>query len=190
MNLKLVTAVAAVAVLGLAGCSSDDDGDDAASATPSAEASEEATEDGDSIADIASGNPDFSTLVAAADAAGLVETLDTGGPFTVFAPPNEAFDALPEGTVDQLLLPANQAQLTSILTYHVVAGEVTSDEITAGDVPTVEGQSVTITTDDGAVMVNEATVTTPDIEASNGVIHVIDQVLLPPGFDLTTLATE
>ena len=190
MNLKLVTAVAAVAVLGLAGCSSDDDGDDAASATPSAEATEEAAEDGDSIADIASSNPDFSTLVAAADAAGLVETLDTGGPFTVFAPPNAAFDELPEGIVDQLLLPANQAALTSILTYHVLAGEVTSDQITAGDVPTLESQNVTITTDDGGVQVNEATVTTADVEASNGVIHIIDQVLLPPDFDPATLATE
>ena len=138
------------------------------------------------IVEVASSNEDFSTLVAAVDAAGLVETLDGEGPFTVFAPTNEAFEALPEGVLDALLLPENEDVLTSVLTYHVVSGEITSDEITDGDVETVEGQSVTISTENG-VMVNEATVVTADVEASNGVIHVIDAVLIPPDVDPAAL---
>ena len=124
---------------------------------------------------------DFGTLLAAAEAAGLVETLTGEGPFTVFAPTDEAFDALPEGTVDTLLMEENKDQLTSILTYHVVPGKVMSTDLSDGmEAETVEGSTVTITTSDG-VKVNDATVTTPDIEASNGVIHVIDAVLMPEG---------
>ena len=133
------------------------------------------------IVDIASSNSDFSTLVAAVKAAGLVDTLKGPGPFTVFAPTNEAFAALPAGTVENLLKPENKAKLVAVLTYHVVPGAVTSDQLAGKrlSVKTVEGQNVHI---DGrrGVKVNSSTVTTADITASNGVIHVIDAVLLPP----------
>ena len=140
---------------------------------------------GDDIVDIAASNPDFSTLVAAVQAAGLVETLKGPGPFTVFAPTNEAFAALPAGTVESLLLPENNDQLVSILTYHVVPGAVTSDQLIGQtiDVATVQGQTVRVNGMGGkygaAVRVNDANVTTADIIATNGVIHVIDKVLLP-----------
>ena len=149
---------------------------------PAEEAGEEATD----IVAIASGNEDFSTLVAAVAAAGLVETLQGEGPFTVFAPTNEAFAALPAGLVDKLLLPENKDLLVKILTYHVVSGAVLAADVTAGDVPTVEGQSITITTDMG-VKVNGANVVATDIVASNGVIHVIDAVILPPDVDPSAL---
>lgn len=120
----------------------------------------------------------FTTLLAAAEAAGLVETLKGDGPFTVFAPTDEAFAALPEGTVEGLL--EDTDQLTAILTYHVVPGMVMSGDLTDGMMAdTVNGAQVEISTE-GGVMVNDATVTTPDIAASNGVIHVIDSVLMPP----------
>ncbi len=122
----------------------------------------------------------FTTLAAALEAAGLVETLKGEGPFTVFAPTDEAFAALPEGTVESLLEPENRDQLTAILTYHVVPGKVMSGDLSDGmEAETVNGAPVTISID-GGVMVNDATVTTADIEASNGVIHVIDSVMLPP----------
>ena len=121
----------------------------------------------------------FSTLLAAAEAAGLVETLSGEGPLTVFAPTDDAFAALPEGTVETLLLPENRDQLVAILTYHVVPGAVMSgdlvDDMTA---TTVQGGDITIDLDNG-VMVNDANVVAADIEASNGVIHVIDSVILP-----------
>lgn len=136
------------------------------------------------IVDIAAGNPDFSTLVAAVQAAGLAGTLSGPGPFTVFAPTNAAFAALPAGTVDSLLLPENQAQLQNVLTYHVVPGAVTSDQIIGRrfSAQTVQGGSVTINGQvgkTGNVRVNNANVIIPDIIASNGVIHAIDTVLLP-----------
>jgi len=122
----------------------------------------------------------FETLVAAVQAADLVETLKSEGPFTVFAPTDEAFAALPEGTVDTLLMPENKDQLVSILTYHVVPGKVMSADLTDDmEATTVQGADITIDLDDG-VMVENATVTTADIETSNGVIHVIDTVILPP----------
>ena len=121
----------------------------------------------------------FGTLVAAVEAAGLVETLKGDGPFTVFAPTDEAFEALPEGTVDTLLMPENQDQLTAILTYHVVPGKVMSGDLSDGmTAETVQGETVTIMTE-GGVTVDGANVTTADIEASNGVIHVIDAVIMP-----------
>ncbi|MEM1386334.1 MAG: fasciclin domain-containing protein [Pseudomonadota bacterium] len=121
----------------------------------------------------------FETLVAAVQAAGLVETLKGEGPFTVFAPTDEAFAALPEGTVESLLLPENKDQLTAILTYHVVPGKVMSTDLSDGmTAATVEGSDVTIMTE-GGVTVNGANVTAADIETSNGVIHVIDAVILP-----------
>ena len=136
------------------------------------------------IVEVAAGAGTFNTLVAAVEAAGLVETLSGEGPFTVFAPTDEAFAAALESlgiTADELL--ADTETLTSILTYHVVAGEVPSSQVVTMDgqsVPTVNGADVSITVDGETVMVNDATVTAVDIPASNGVIHVIDAVLLPP----------
>ena len=131
------------------------------------------------IVDIAAGNPDFSTLVAAVKAAGLVETLSGEGPFTVFAPTNEAFAKLPEGKVDALL--ADIPTLKKILTYHVVAGKVMAADVVGLDsATTVQGDDVKIDVVDGNVKLNDsAMVTATDLEASNGVIHVIDTVLIP-----------
>ena len=150
-------------------------------------AADDAAEAG-TIVDVAVGAGTFNTLVAAVTAADLAETLSGEGPFTVFAPTDEAFAALPEGLVDALLLPENVDALTAILTYHVLGAEVPSSDVAAGDVETLQGESITITVgDDGSVMVNDATVTAVDVEASNGVIHVIDGVLVPPSIDVTTL---
>jgi uncharacterized surface protein with fasciclin (FAS1) repeats len=122
----------------------------------------------------------FSTLVAAVQAAGLAETLKGEGPFTVFAPTDDAFAKLPAGTVEDLLKPENKDKLTAILTYHVVPGKVMSGDLTNDmKAATVQGGEVTIMTE-GGVKVNDATVTQADIEASNGVIHVIDTVIMPP----------
>ncbi|MCC5834193.1 MAG: fasciclin domain-containing protein [Opitutales bacterium] len=128
---------------------------------------------------ILSENSDFSTLVAAVGAAGLVETLQGDGPFTVFAPTNEAFAALPEGTVESLLEPENRDQLIAILTYHVVAGKVLAKDVSAGMVETVNGSSAEITVRYGNVRIDGATVVATDLMASNGVIHTIDAVILP-----------
>lgn len=131
------------------------------------------------IVDTAVGAGNFTTLVAAVEAAGLVDTLKGEGPFTVFAPTDEAFAALPAGTVEDLLKPENKDKLVSILTYHVVPGKVMSGDLTEGmKAATVQGGEVTITLDGGA-KVNGANVTTADIEATNGVIHVIDAVIMP-----------
>lgn len=131
------------------------------------------------IVDTAVNAGSFTTLVAAVEAAGLVETLKGEGPFTVFAPTDEAFAALPEGTVETLLMPENIDQLTAILTYHVVPGAVMSGDLSDGMMAsTVQGGDLMISLGD-AVMVNDATVTTVDIEASNGVIHVVDTVIIP-----------
>ena len=133
------------------------------------------------IVDTAIKAESFSTLVAAVQAAGLEETLRGEGPFTVFAPTDAAFAALPEGTVETLLMPENKDQLVSILTYHVVPGKVMSGDLSDGmTAATVQGGEITIDLDNG-VMVNDATVVQADIEASNGVIHVIDKVILPEG---------
>ena len=122
----------------------------------------------------------FNTLVAAVKAAGLVDTLKGPGPFTVFAPTDEAFAKLPPGTLEMLLKPENKAKLQSILTYHVVAGKVMAHDVMAlHSAKTVEGQNVTIETMNGGVMVNNAHVIKTDIVASNGVIHVIDTVIMP-----------
>ena len=132
------------------------------------------------VVDIAVGSPDHTTLVAAVQAAGLVETLSGDGPFTVFAPTNAAFAALPEGTVDTLLLPENKDQLTGVLTYHVVAGNVMSGDLSDGQVvTTLNGQTLTVSIKDGVVMINGAKVVAADLAGTNGVVHVIDGVLLP-----------
>jgi uncharacterized surface protein with fasciclin (FAS1) repeats len=122
----------------------------------------------------------FKTLAAALQAGGLVDTLKGVGPFTVFAPTDEAFAKLPAGTVESLLKPENKEKLVSILKYHVVAGNVTSDKVAGmSEAKTVEGKSVKIKAADGKVMIDDATVTKADIAAKNGVIHVIDAVLIP-----------
>ncbi|WP_415404236.1 fasciclin domain-containing protein [Tateyamaria sp. SN3-11] len=140
---------------------------------------------GDDIVDIAAANPNFSTLVAAIQAAGLEDTLRGDGPFTVFAPTNDAFAALPAGTLDTLLLPENQDQLASILTYHVVPGLITAGDVlgTRQTVTTVQGGTLDVNGEVGkfgtGVKVNDANVIQADIFATNGIIHAIDQVLLP-----------
>lgn len=132
------------------------------------------------IVDTAVGAGSFNTLVAAVQAAGLVDTLKGDGPFTVFAPTDEAFAKLPAGTVENLLKPENKDQLVAILTYHVVPGKVMSGDIAGktADVATVQGSSIAVDATDG-VKINEATVVTADIVTSNGVIHVIDTVIIP-----------
>ncbi|MFZ4719038.1 MAG: fasciclin domain-containing protein [Ilumatobacteraceae bacterium] len=184
MRAFVVTALAASLVL--AACGSDSN--DAAVETTSAPATETTAAAAGTIVDVAVGNPDFSTLVAAVQAAGLVETLQGDGPFTVFAPTNAAFDALPAGLVDKLLLPENKDTLVKILTYHVVAGKVMAADVKPGEVPSVEGSPITVTVDGSTVKLNDsATVTAVDVAASNGVIHVIDAVILPPGLDVSGL---
>ena len=134
----------------------------------------------DDIVDTAMGAGQFTTLVAALEAADLVGALKGEGPFTVFAPTDEAFAALPEGTLDNLLMPENQDQLSDILTYHVISGKVMSGDISGQEmsVESLSGESLSINATDG-VKINEASVVNADIEADNGVIHVIDSVLLP-----------
>ncbi len=135
---------------------------------------------GDDIVDIAVSKDEFSTLVAAVQAAGLVDTLKSDGPFTVFAPTNAAFDKLPAGTVESLLKPENKDKLVSILTYHVVPGRVTSAQLAGKrvSVATAEGSNVIIDGRNG-VKVDGANVLVADVVASNGIIHVIDSVILP-----------
>jgi len=164
----LISALASIALLG---CAKD---------APSTAASTAARINQPNIVAVAAGSGQFSTLVAAVTAADLVETLQSPGPFTVFAPTDEAFAKLPAGTVDSLLLPENKAKLTAILKYHVVAGEVlAADVVKLSSADTVEGQSVTITAGNAGVRINDANVIKTDVMASNGVIHVIDTVLIP-----------
>jgi uncharacterized surface protein with fasciclin (FAS1) repeats len=188
MKIRTLAVAAVAASFLLAACGSDSDSA-TTTAPPTTEASTDTTsaEAGDIVA-VASGNPDFSTLVAAVQAAGLVETLQGPGPFTVFAPTNEAFAALPAGLVDKLLLPENKDTLVKILTYHVVSGKVMAADVKPGDVPSVEGSTIAVTVDGGTVKLNDsATVTATDVAASNGVIHVIDAVILPPDVDVSKL---
>jgi len=131
------------------------------------------------VVDIAIGSPDHTTLVAAVKAAGLVETLSGPGPFTIFAPTNAAFAKLPAGTVDSLLKPENKAKLVAILTYHVVPAKVMAADVKTGEAPTVNGKKLTLKADGMGVMVNNAKVIATDLVGSNGVIHVVDTVILP-----------
>lgn len=131
------------------------------------------------IVDTAVEAGNFTTLATALQAAGLVDVLKGDGPFTVFAPTDEAFAALPEGTLEALL--ANRERLVAVLTYHVVPGRVTAEQVvTLSEAETVNGAKVEIMTRDGAVMINDANVVATDVNASNGVIHVLDKVILPP----------
>jgi uncharacterized surface protein with fasciclin (FAS1) repeats len=135
---------------------------------------------GKDIVDTAVAAGQFKTLAAALQAAGLIETLKGGGPFTVFAPTDEAFAKLPKGTVEDLLKPENKAKLTAILTYHVVPGKVmAADVVKVKEAKTVQGGSLKVNATGGKVMIDNATVVKTDIGASNGVIHVIDTVVLP-----------
>ncbi|MEM9226798.1 MAG: fasciclin domain-containing protein [Verrucomicrobiota bacterium] len=131
------------------------------------------------IVQTASKAGNFKTLTAAIDAAGLTETLQSNGPFTVFAPTDEAFAALPEGTLESLLKPENKDQLVAILTYHVVPGKVMAKDVQPGDVATVNGAPATVGYKDGKLMIDNAEIVATDIVTSNGVIHVIDAVILP-----------
>ena len=133
------------------------------------------------IVEVASGAGSFNTLVAAVQAAGLVEALQGDGPLTVFAPTDEAFAALPEGTLDSLLKPENKDQLAAILLYHVVPGKVMSSDLSGTvNAETLQGSTVEVVASASGVTVNGANVVTADVAASNGVIHVIDAVILPP----------
>jgi uncharacterized surface protein with fasciclin (FAS1) repeats len=179
-----IAAVAASMTLLGAACGSDDDTSASSEAPASSEAESEMTDEM-TITEIVAGNEDFSTLLAAVEAADLADPLAGAGPYTVFAPTDEAFAALPAGTLDTLLEPANQDDLTAILTYHVVPGMVMAADVAPGEVTTVNGAAFTISVEDEKVYItdgqgNQAQVTQTDIEASNGVIHVIDAVLLPP----------
>ncbi|WP_425439849.1 fasciclin domain-containing protein [Paraferrimonas sedimenticola] len=132
------------------------------------------------IVDVAVENGSFNTLVAAVQAGELVDTLKGDGPFTVFAPTDEAFAKLPEGTVEMLLKPENKDKLVAVLTYHVVPGKVTAADVVNVDrATTVQGQAIMVNAEGGKVMINDAQVLATDVKASNGVIHVIDTVLIP-----------
>ena len=180
---KTIIAIAAASVLLLSACGTD--GSTSDTTVAAADETEMVTDVG-TIVEVAQGNPDFSTLVAAITAAGLGDALSGEGPFTVFAPTNAAFEALPEGLLEKLLLPENKEVLTKILTYHVVPSKVMAADVAAGDVATLEGSTFTITTE-GGVKVNASNVTATDVAASNGVIHVIDAVLVPASVDVSSL---
>ena len=179
---KTIIAIAAASVLLLSACGSDGSTSD----TTVAAADEQMSTEVGNIVAVAQGNEDFSTLVAAITAAGLGEALSGEGPLTVFAPTNAAFEALPAGLLDKLLLPENKEVLAQILKYHVVAGKVMAADVAAGDVTTLEGSTFTIATE-GGVKVNTANVTATDVPASNGVIHIIDAVLVPASVDVSSL---
>lgn len=179
---RLIAVGAVAGLLVLSACGSD--GNDAGLAvTTDAPADGMADEPG-TIVDVAVANGSFQTLVAAVTAADLVGTLSSDGPFTVFAPTDDAFAALPEGLVDCLLLEENIDPLTAILTYHVVDGAVMSTDLTDGPVPTLQGEEITVDLTDGVTLNDSVAVAAADVEASNGVIHVIDGVLVPPSIDV------
>jgi transforming growth factor-beta-induced protein len=186
MKTRLVRLLAApLALVLIAGaCGDDDVADPISSGAPADDQPTEAMDEPGTIVDVAAANGSFTTLVAAVQAAGLVDTLSGPGPFTVLAPTDDAFTAALEAlelTADELL--ADTDLLTAVLTYHVIPGEVPSSTVVTLDgqsVATVNGAEVTITVEGDTVMINDATVTAVDVAASNGVIHVIDTVLLPP----------
>ena len=183
---KLIASFVVVSAMLLAACGSDNNSADTMADTTVMETP--AAEVG-TIVDVAIGNADFSTLVTALTAAGLVETLSGEGPFTVFAPTNAAFAALPAGLLEKLLLPENKEVLAAILTYHVVAAKVMAADVMAGMVKTVQGEEFVVDTAYG-VKVNSANVVATDIAASNGVIHVIDAVIVPPSIDVAAFLAK
>ena len=187
---KKIAVIAAASLMILAACGSDDSSTDTTGAskdtTPAAEVEytpKNAADAGTIFVEVASSNEQFGTLFTAIAVAGLGDTLKGEGPFTLFAPTKAAFDALPEGLLTKLLLPANKAVLAEILSYHVVAGKIMAADVAAGEVATVQGENVTIDTTDG-VKINTAKVTQTDFPATNGVIHMINEVLVPPSIDV------
>ncbi len=195
MNVSRPVALVSVVVasaLAIGACSSSSKSADATSSTttaPMANTSMPAASDASTttktIVDVAASNPEFSTLVTAVKAAGLTETLSGTGPFTVFAPTNAAFEKLPAGTLASLLKPENKQKLANILTYHVLAGKVMAADVKPGKVKTASGAEFTVSVEGGKVTItdgqgNTANVVKTDIPATNGVIHVLDTVLLPP----------
>ncbi len=170
----IVIGALAVGAVGLSACGSDDTTTTTTAAAPMTDTASE------TIAAVAGGNADLSTLVAALTAADLVTTLEGAGPYTVFAPTDAAFSDI-QSTVDTLLEPGNKTDLANVLTYHVVPGIYTAADLKDGQkLKTVEGQDLTVTVKDGVVKVNDATVEMADVSASNGVVHVINKVLVPP----------
>ncbi|MBI1340550.1 fasciclin domain-containing protein [bacterium] len=181
--IKLGSMIAAAAFFGAAGCASTAQSPAAQPPAPAAPAAAASTPAATAdIVDTAVAAGQFKTLVAAVQAAGLVETLKGAGPFTVFAPTDAAFAALPAGTVETLLKPENKGQLAAILTYHVLPGKVPASAVAGKTLEpaTVQGKTVKVVGSGGGVMVNDAKVVSADIMTSNGVIHVIDKVILPP----------
>jgi uncharacterized surface protein with fasciclin (FAS1) repeats len=187
MRSSRLAALAALPVLAFSAAACGDDEEDgagtaatpAATATPEAAATAEAAEQ--DIVALAQGTPELSTLVDAVTAADLGATLQEDGPYTVFAPTNDAFTAVGQDTLDQLLAPAGKDQLTSVLTYHVVPGETLAADLQDGQrLETVQGEQLRVRIRGDEVQVGDATVTQPDVDAANGVVHVIDGVLLPP----------
>jgi uncharacterized surface protein with fasciclin (FAS1) repeats len=183
---RLMAVGLAAGLIALSACGSDDNDADTETTEAVSEGTEAMTDGTEPMAEgtivdvaVAGG---FNTLVAAVTAAELGETLSGPGPLTVFAPTDDAFAALPAGLVDCLLLPENKEALTSILTYHVVEGAVMSGDLANGDVPTVQGENVTVDITDG-VKINDSTVIQADVTASNGVVHAVDAVLVPPSID-------
>jgi uncharacterized surface protein with fasciclin (FAS1) repeats len=148
--------------------------------TPSASPAMNSTTTSGSVVEVAASNGSFKTLTAALKAAGLDKALASGGSYTVFAPTDEAFAALPKGTVEELLKPENKDTLVKLLTYHVIQGEKASTSLQSGDTETLSGAPIKVNVSSGGVMVNDANVVQADIKANNGVIHVIDKVILPP----------
>lgn len=204
MTTRTIAAASTLAVAALlAGCG-DDQPDATQETTATQEAgdamtsSEETTDSGDAVAgegdtivDVATTDTRFTNLVRAIEAAGLTETLTGEGPYTVFAPTDTAFDALPEGVLDALTQPENQEVLTNVLTNHVIEGAVLSDQISEGEVIALNGETLEVsTTGLQDVTVDGTTVVAADIEASNGVIHAIDEVLIPSDVDLASLVDD
>jgi len=188
-RLAALGAVAGLVVLSACGSDSNDEAvttDAPATETTDAmtDTTEAMTDEPGTIVDVAVANGSFNTLVAAVTAADLVDTLSSEGPFTVFAPTDDAFAALPEGLVDCLLLEENVDALSAILTYHVVSGEVFSTDLTEGPVATVQGEEIAVSLTDGVVLNDSASVIIADVAASNGVIHAIDGVIVPPSIDV------
>lgn len=172
--MKKLLAFAASALLVLTACGN------------ASESTDTAPKKSGDIVTLATSTNDLSVFVAVATSAGLVTTLKEEGPFTVFAPNNAAFASLPDGVIEKLLLPKNLDSLVKILKYHVLDKKVLSTDVEAGSTKTLEGSRISISTTDG-VLINDATVVTADLETGNGVIHVIDRVIIPPSVDLTTL---
>jgi uncharacterized surface protein with fasciclin (FAS1) repeats len=184
MRSKRLALLLALPLLALGASACGDDDEESAAAQPAATATPEPTstaEAGEDVVALAQATPELSTLVDAVTAAELVETLQGEGPFTVFAPTNDAFAAVGEDALADLLKPRNREQLTGILTYHVVPGELKAADLQDGQMlKTVQGDSLPVSIEGDQVKVGDATVTQADVEASNGVVHVIDAVLMPP----------